>query len=1183
MRTRNSFLLRMWPIALLVAALSGPGHAAEKENPLADTPELSLALDAPGAVIACPQQPAYLQIADRVAQELDRRTQRRPLIVADSTPPADLGAGPVIALGNLMDSQLVRSLYLQAYDFTDHAWPSPGGHVVRTIRDPFGSGAHVLLLGGSDVSGVASAAGELVSIIKAGGPKLGYLNRVRLGCWANQIESYTSKFLATKDDIWLRSGMSGSWEYMRQIAQAGLGYLRTGNEAYLPVFNRELRWWFDHDVYHPKDDAPQMLHGFVIQLIVVWDLIRDHPLFTPEERRRIDSDFLFVFRSAAGPRRNEAASRQAVVRDNHGTRTGLDAFFGGRFFLRRFGLPEAKQWLDIADRYFRPQMTSAKPVCDDWSQQWAASLYNTLVYAMAAGKNEYLRSEPFKLAADRALIAYPNGKAPLGYMTSCAVASGDTGYLSGWPDDRTLAPQCAAMSGQGEGRGDDILRSFCTGQPVIPRQDLLGVAVAPVDRLWYQTIDATGFNPGGIFVTTAPREACFDKVAIREGWGQRDFYLLLDGISGGHHAYQDANCIVGFYEAGLPWLGTARRFYTSAGPRAQNGVSFALDGAGPGRIHRYARLLYAGRSGDYLAAAGALEGLGDVSWQRHILRHAGRWTLVIDRLIAAKPGELLAERSWHVRGKITPLPDGLVSEQTSAGRRLHLRLQSAGVPAESIIREVTGRDLNPAPSGDNLFEQGFTFHEKLRGNARTDQPLDLGALLHVGASAGESKYRLAKTETGWRIESADDAVGVIAAAGKQNGIIVSDRHGVIVIGPDSAPSQSLPGSTTQTAPAQAIEVLSTRPAAPAVTLNWRSFKVGGQRVTAVAVAADGRLAAGDAGGNVAAFLPDGNKLFQTKLDSTILSLHFVDGELLAGEDRGALTRFAPDGTRRWQNVIPYVPMAWPYWTEYASRVREITSADVNGDGRQEILISNSDRRVYAFDGQGTELWRASVEWGVFTAMTAGRFGNGFGLYGGTSRPSIHGYTIIFDATGKVRKHYSRLDIESWSIPSQFCDMRLADIDGDGQVEVITGLDTNCRQLIAYKPGGAISWDADVAGAAQAIAIRSAANTAGQAATVYCASAAGYVCAFDGKSGKRAWACFVGDPPAFVAPYGQDAVLAVSPSGDVAIIDGKGKLAGRNSLGTPASALLRPGDHRATGTILVGTEDGHLLAMPSQRP
>ena len=65
-------------------------------------------------------------------------------------------------------------------------------------------------------------------------------------------------------------------------------------------------------------------------------------------------------------------------------------------------------------------------------------------------------------------------------------------------------------------------------------------------------------------------------------------------------------------------------------------------------------------------------------------------------------------------------------------------------------------------------------------------------------------------------------------------------------------------------------------------------------------------------------------------------------------------------------------MAWPYWSEEKSRIREIDSADLNGDGRSEILVSNADRRVYALSAEGKELWKASVEWGVYTAITGNR-------------------------------------------------------------------------------------------------------------------------------------------------------------------------------------------------------------------
>jgi outer membrane protein assembly factor BamB len=329
---------------------------------------------------------------------------------------------------------------------------------------------------------------------------------------------------------------------------------------------------------------------------------------------------------------------------------------------------------------------------------------------------------------------------------------------------------------------------------------------------------------------------------------------------------------------------------------------------------------------------------------------------------------------------------------------------------------------------------------------------------------------------------------------------------------------------------------------------------------------------------VAVFSPTSDKVTEAKLPSPILALHFLGEDLMIGEDRGALTRLAPDGTQRWQIVIPYVPMAWPYWSEYKSRVREITSADTDGDGKEEILISNSDRRVYAFSGDGVKIWQTPVEWGVYTAMTVGPYGSGVGLYGGTSKPSIHGWCIIYGLDGKIRKHYSRLDLQSWSIPSEFRDMRLADLDADGHVETINAIDTNCRQLVVYAPDGQVRWDVDVAGAAEAIAVRPG-STDDPEPVVYCSSAAGYVSAFDGSTGRRRWACFIGEAASFIETYGPDEILAIGPSGSVCLVDDQGRLSGHQSLNVPITAFLRPGDHRNVGSIVIGTEDGRLLMLP----
>ena len=158
-------------------------------------------------------------------------------------------------------------------------------------------------------------------------------------------------------------------------------------------------------------------------------------------------------------------------------------------------------------------------------------------------------------------------------------------------------------------------------------------------------------------------------------------------------------------------------------------------------------------------------------------------------------------------------------------------------------------------------------------------------------------------------------------------------------------------------------------------------------------------------------------------------------------------------------------------------------------------------------------------------------------------------------------------------------MRLADLDGDGQDEIINAVDTNCRQLVVYNTDGKVRWDADVAGAAAAVAVAVAIDVSDQMTTVYCSSTSGYVSAFDGASGTRRWTCFLGEPATFVAVYGQDSVLAIATSGRVFVIDAEGHVAGHEDLGHKVTALLRPGDHRNARSILVGTHDGRVLSLP----
>ena len=60
---------------------------------------------------------------------------------------------------------------------------------------------------------------------------------------------------------------------------------------------------------------------------------------------------------------------------------------------------------------------------------------------------------------------------------------------------------------------------------------------------------------------------------------------------------------------------------------------------------------------------------------------------------------------------------------------------------------------------------------------------------------------------------------------------------------------------------------------------------------------------------------------------------------------------------RWQ------PMNWDSWSRKNCVVMSLATGDIDGDGREEILVGCADRHVYAFEAEGNLLWRSPCQWG----------------------------------------------------------------------------------------------------------------------------------------------------------------------------------------------------------------------------
>ncbi|MEY3774971.1 MAG: Heparinase N-terminus [Verrucomicrobiota bacterium] len=1092
---------------------------------------------AAGVRLLHPATTDYTALANTIAAEL--RGLGATVEVGNEADAAALtGTAGVIVLGNLMESALVRRLYFGGYDFTDFAFPGPGGFTLRTIRDPFGTGAHVLLAGGSDIAGVREAGQRLAARIRREGLALGYINEVGPGRWTTVAELEPAQFLADTDEVWQRVGASGSWEYMERIARCATGYLRTADERYLRLFRRELRHFMTHDVQAPNPEAPVMLHGRMYQLIMAWDLVQDHPLFSDEDRREFDAMFLHVARSPEGAAQIREVAQTAAVRMNHDTRSALDAFFVGRYFARRHGLAEAAEWLGWAERLFAPQLGSAKPVEDSWGHQWVASLHNTLVYALATGREDYLASAAFRAAAERALLAHGT-EGPRVYLANCAAATGDSGWLSLEPDAQDFvraAAQLRLTVPREPGRPayfEEVLRSFVVDAAIRRRDDLLGVRVAPLDACWHRTIETPVYNPEGVFAVTASPEKGFDKIALREGWGAEDFYLLLDGISGGHHAFQDANCLVRLREGGTEWFVPAPGYQHSVSIRAQNGVQVTLNGAGPGRLHRYARRCWQGEKNGFMACASALEGLGDADWTRCILRRRGAWTLIIDRVTAKGRGEMLVERFWHPQGQVVLRGDGFdcMSSATPDRPRLHVTSDVAVLGGEWRGGGTTERIRLAVEPGDT-----FAF----------------AALLWCDEAAGTG-LRLEKQDDGWRI---GETVVTLTA----QGLRVRAEDFAIAFPDDGTPVANKP-----------LRLLPLRTSGADTPFAGWQCRVSDQPVTAVAGEAGHGWVAGSADGWVAAFDCTGRQRWRTRLMGAIRALEFFHDGVLAGGDQGALVYLGPNGEPIWAVELPWVTLPWAYWSEGRSRILEIAVADLDEDGAEEILVGNADRRVYAFDRAGRLRWKHAVEWGVFTAMWPARHEGAFALLGGTARPSIFGRLILLGGDGRLRGHFSRADLTCWSLPSGLRDLHRMEMGGETMT--FAAVDTNCRQLIAYGANGRICWDADLAAGATALTV----DTAG--GRIFAASEAGYVTGFESVTGRRQWTTWLGGAASLLWGMPDGGLQAVMTDGLVVNLSAAGEVRSTMNLGSAITAVPRPGNHRGTGRKLVlGAADGRVLVI-----
>lgn len=1101
----------------------------------------------------------YSPAAATIAATLERVGCRQVRILTKCDHEAEAGGTTVIALGNATNNDLIRDLYLTARDVTDRAWPGPGGWAIRSVAKATKADADAILLSVSDEADAESVATVFTQILERHGRDLPWLHQVRPGRWQgvylDQIKDQLPHPDASLDRI---GGGSGDWDYMMAIGKVGLLAMKTADESLIPRFATEILRFLRVRFSERELEDPIQIHGFLRNLLRPFALLEHHRALSETLRQDVLRGLLEIYRSTEGAANPALISESlhARVRQNHGTRTAMDIYDGGLYFSRHHGLDEGREWMRLADRFFEPQLASSKPVCDSWGHQWAGSLYNTADYALLAGRVDYFESEPFRDAVDRALMAHTNLESgPLLYLLLAAFVTGNDEYLAlcngkgmNLPGIRSIAEAESEGESSTEDRtvhqalaqlgGDEFGRPWISRSTNRSPPRLTGLCVAPVARLFYDSIESYApYAPPGVYGQGVPFESTFDKISYRQGWREQDTYLLLDGISGGSHSFQDANCIVRFTRHGQSWLGGPQYGrWTTGTLREQNGVSICCDGEGPGCESRYARLVQAETVSGISVVCTSLDFPGVARWYRQIVIHPHGWILVVDEGVASKAGELSLQGQWNLLGDVVEVAD------ESEGQRVESRQGDARL----TLRQA-GCDqgwLAPIHAGGQQL--GSRWHQRRAQVLQVGESIVMATLLHTSPAAGDEGPVLNLSGRKFSVRGRKHpAVSIQLEPGLDRATVAENSVLLKAAGkPSEAEVRPRPGHTRRYDPAWSCRLDS---GVSSIVTKGATCLVGTKA---------GGLFRINSRGTIESRITIGSEV----------SAIFADegGGLLIGCLDGTLRRFDPQGTQVWSHKIEWQPMNWDNWTRGNCAILGITPVDCGGEKR--IIAGCADRHVYGFSMDGRPLWRSPCKWGPAAQLAVAAIGPSQEeqILVGMARPAIHAWCRVYDTSGNFIRALERPDIVSWSIPSWTTALAVADLDQDGRPEIVVGMNTNHRQIVVYRSDGEIFWEADVGGSVVCVE-----QAQGR---LYTGTEGGWIHVFD-PDGQRRSTLTLHRPIRGVSPISPDRILSVLDDGSVC------------ENGQPASSGIGPiidsiqsTAHWPDHGLLVGADDADRVAL-----
>ncbi len=629
----------------------------------------------PTSAILIPNSPAYKRLGAKIQTQVKQLTGA---VLPAVTKLRDVPPGHnIVALGSVVDSDLIARLHFNRYVKIDAAFPGPGGYVIWTVAEPYGLALkqNVVVVGGSDEAGQSAAVDDFCEMLAAEGNTidLPFLHKVS-----------PRKVIPPDERAVPVSTSSGKRTYGYRTTFGGFSkwflnkWLETGDLEIAGMVREEI---LSIAAANEKDPYDQT-EWDTFEVGFAWDSLEELPALSDADRLRITN--LMLGYLCTRPQATSDWGTSFLMVDNpiwnHQAKGLSGVYTMGRYFNRFYGEhdPRFEYYLAAAHNAFRSQRSCSKPQ-ENSGNYWQTTMKFCIAYYLGEWDMTFFENGALRRYAEYTAAVHNNK----GWLSGF----GDTYYCyhGASPFDiqknRWSVPlgfwyyRDPRMLWWVKHTRPDYQNPYHRDVEPVEWKELVGVRKIPLDRGLYiptgekHPLWGAGGQYSNVPVGGVEYEETFDKISLRQNWDGEGDYMLIEGNGRGIHSQRATNQICKLsilgedIVIGSTYKGSGSRTYSAVfvvkdakidDPAVKGDAQYPFMWWNPvsrGNLAYAALDAMADLRGSGFTRTSLPQHQGGTRWDRNVIWVKGKYFVMIDEVTPAGAGV------YHIESNYATCPE----------------------------------------------------------------------------------------------------------------------------------------------------------------------------------------------------------------------------------------------------------------------------------------------------------------------------------------------------------------------------------------------------------------------------------------------------------------------------------------------------------------------------------------------